>query len=127
MISSKDVAMKTQARCLVVLAALNASAAYAACEMPTLVAAIPDGATATEDELLAVQVEIQSYISAMDRYIACQNEEMEGSRDNATADYLYLMSTRIESARQEVDKVASDFNEQVNAFRSARSAAINIR
>ena len=52
---------------------------------------------------------------------------MEGSRDNATADYLYLMSTRIESARQEVDKVASDFNEQVNAFRSARSAAINIR
>jgi hypothetical protein len=119
--------MKRLARCLVAVAALYASAAFAACEMPALVAAIPDGASATEDELLAVQVEIQAYITAMDRYIACQNEEMDGSRDSATADYLYLMTARIESARQEVDKVATDFNEQVNAFRAARQAAPGIR
>lgn len=119
--------MKTFATSLIAIAAFKASAAFAACEMPALVASIPDGATATEEELLAVQVEIQAYVTAMDRYIACQNEEMAGSRDNATADYLYLMSTRIESARKEVDKVASDFNEQVNAFRSARQAATNFR
>jgi hypothetical protein len=119
--------MKIQARYLVAVVAMSATTAFAACEMPTLVTSIPDGASATEEELLAVQAEIQTYISAMDRYIACQNEEMEGSRDGATADYLYLMSTRIESARKEVDKVATDFNDQVNAFRSARRAAPNIR
>lgn len=116
----KDIVMKTLAGCLTTAAVLNASAAFAACEMPSLVTSIPDGAVATEQELLAAQAEIQAYVQAMDRYIACQNEEMEGSRDNATADYLFLMSARIESARQEVDRIASDFNDQVNAFRSAR-------
>jgi hypothetical protein len=119
--------MKIQTGCLVAVAAMNATAVFAACEMPALVASIPDGTRATEEELLAVQAEIQAYIGAMDRYIACQNEEMAGSRDVATADYLFLMSTRIESARQEVDKVATDFNDQVNAFRSARRAGPNIR
>ena len=119
--------MKTLATCFLALAGLSASAAFAACEMPTLVASIPDGATATEEELLSVQSEIQAYITAMDRYIACQNEEMEGSRDSATSDYFYLMSTRIDSARKEVDKVATDFNDQVNAFRSARAAPADTR
>lgn len=116
----RDIVMKIPASCLAAAAFLNASAVLAACEMPSLVASIPDGALATEDELLTAQTEIQAYIQAMDRYIACQNEEMEGSRDNATADYLFLMSTRIESARREVDRVATEFNDQVTAFRSAR-------
>ena len=119
--------MKILASSFLAVAAFNAAAAFAACEMPALVTAIPDGATATEEELLAVQIEVQAYVQAMDRYIACQNEEMDGSRDNATADYLFLMSTRIESARKEVDKVASDFNAEVNAFRNARQAAVNVR
>lgn len=123
----QDIAMKMLASSLVAAALLGAPAAFAACEMPSLVTAIPDGATATEEELLAVQAEIQAYITAMDQYIACQNEEMEGSRDGATADYLYLMSTRIESARREVDQVATDFNDQVTAFRAARQAAANPR
>jgi hypothetical protein len=33
------------------------------------------------------------------------------------------MTRRIEAAREEVDKVAADFNDQVNAFRAARQAA----
>lgn len=119
--------MKIPASCLVAAAFLNASAAFAACEIPSLVASIPDGTTATEEELLAAQVEVQAYIQAMDRYIACQNEEMEGSRDSAMADYLFLMSTRIESARQEVDRIATAFNDQVNAFRSARRPGPDVR
>jgi len=119
--------MKTLSACLLALATFNATAAFAACEMPALVASIPDGVTASEQELLAAQAEVQAYIQAMDRYIACQNEEMDGSRDGATADYLFLMSTRIESARREVDQVASDFNDQVTAFRTARQSAPDFR
>jgi len=119
--------MKTLISCLPFAASLFVSAAYAACEMPALVAAIPDGAQAAEEDLLAAQVEIQAYVAAMDVYIACQNEEMSESGDNASADYLFLMTSRIASARAEVDQVASDFNDQVNAFRAARQAAPSIR
>ena len=119
--------MKTLVSCLLFAASLFVSAAYAACEMPTLVASIPDGAAASEEDLLAAQIEVQAYVAAMDDYIACQNEEMTASGENASAEYLYLMSTRVESAREEVDRVASDFNDQVNAFRAARQAAAGTR
>ena len=119
--------MRIAAFGLVLVAALSASAARAACEMPALVASIPDGQTASEEELLAAQTEVQAYIAAMDDYIACQNEEMTADEGDTTADFLYLMSQRIESARAEVDKVATDFNDQVNAFRAARGAGLGQR
>jgi hypothetical protein len=101
---------------------LVARAASGACEMPSLVAAIPDGAMATEQQLLTVQTEVTSYVAAMDRYIACQSEEIAARGDTATAEFLYLMSTRIESARKEVDTIATRFNAQVNAFRATQPA-----
>jgi len=115
--------MKRIATGFVPFFALLAHNAFAACEMPSLVASIPDGARATEEELLAAQNAVKSYVAAMDRYIACQNEELRVTGNNATDDYLYQMSMRIETARTEVDAVASKFNDQVNAFRGARQAA----
>jgi hypothetical protein len=115
--------MRIPALCVFVVACLEAPAVLAACEMPALVASIPDGTLATEQELLAAQSEVQAYIAAMDQYIACQNEEMTADEEDTTDDYLFLMSRRIESAREEVDQVAADFNDQVNAFRAARQAA----
>jgi len=112
--------MKTLASCLAIMASLIAHASFAACEMPSLVASIPDGTTATEDELFEAQTRIQAYIAAMDEYIACQNEEMSANGEGASDQYYYQMSERIEAARAEVDAVATDFNDQVEAFRAAR-------
>jgi hypothetical protein len=114
--------MKTRLRCLVAVAGLFTVAAFADCEMPSLVAEIPDGARATEVELLAVQAEVTAYIAAMDRYIACENDELTAREEDATAEFLFRMSTRIESARNEVDAIATNFNDQVNAFRATRQA-----
>jgi hypothetical protein len=105
-------------RC-VVLTSLVAGVASADCEMPSLVRAIPDGATATEAELLAAQADVKAYIAAMDGYIACTNEELTAGGDDAMSEFLYLMTTRIEAAREEVDAVANTFNDQVSAFRVA--------
>ncbi len=100
-----------------------AGTASAACEMPSLVGAIPDGATASEQQLLVAQTEVRAYVAAMDRYIACQHQELTAQGETANAEFLYLMSTRIESARKEVDAVATRFTDQVNAFRAARPGA----
>ena len=112
--------MKNPTFWLVPAAALWVSTAHAACEMPTLVSSIPDGTTATEAELLAAQAEVQAYIVAMDAYIACENEELTTSGDDATSLYLYQMSERIKFAQIEVDRVAENFNQQVVAFRATR-------
>jgi hypothetical protein len=107
---------------LIAGALLAAGAARAACEIPAPVASIPDGATATEQELLATQTAIQAYVAAMDRYIACENEQLQTSGENAAAEFLFMMTTRIESARNEVDTIATRFNDAVRAFRAARPA-----
>jgi len=116
--------MKNPTIWLVPAAALWVTMAQAACEMPTLVSTIPDGTTATEAELLAAQAEVQAYITAMDAYISCENEELTTSGDDATSRYLYQMSERIEFARGEVDRVAENFNQQVVAFRETRGAPL---
>ena len=107
---------------LAIAAALGAGQAYAACEIPAPVESIPDGTSATEQQLLAVQTEIQAYVAAMDRYIACENEQLQTRGDNAAAEFLYLISARIDSARKEVDTIAGRFNDEVRAFRAARPA-----
>ena len=108
---------------LALVAALNAAQAIADCQMPTGIASIPDGATATQEQLLAKQDEVRNYISAMDRYIACQNEELQTRGDDAGSEYLFQMAARIEAARSEVDAVATRFNDAVNAFRAAQPPA----
>jgi hypothetical protein len=112
--------MKTPASCLAIIAGLMSHASFAACEMPSLITSIPDGTTATEEDLFQAQTQVQAYIAAMDDYIACQNEEMRASGDGASEQYLYQMAERIAAARAEVDAVATDFNDQVEAFRAAR-------
>ena len=116
--------MKAMIAGFVLSCACFAGTASAACEMPALVGAIPDGRMATEQQLYAVQTEVRAYVEAMDRYIACQNQELTARRESANAEFLYLMSTRIESARKEVDAVATRFNDQVNAFRASRPGAL---
>jgi hypothetical protein len=115
--------MKIIVSCLAVAASVTATAALAACEMPSLVASIPDGATATEQELLAAQAQVKAYVEAMDGYIACQNEETAQASDDGVepaTEFYFQMSTRVRMAREEVDAIATRFNEQVNAFRAAR-------
>ena len=107
---------------LVILVGLCAQSAFADCEMPSLVSSIPDGETATEAELLRAQTEIRAYITAMDDFIACQNEELAVQGEDATDRYLFQMKERIDAANREVDQVATEFNDQVVAFRAARPA-----
>lgn len=119
--------MKTLTSCIAITASLFAHASFAACEMPSLVASIPDGTTATEEDLFQAQTQIQAYIAAMDEYIACHNEEMKASGERASEQYLYQMTERIAAARAEVDAVASDFNDQVQAYRAARQFPASAR
>ena len=89
-----------------------------ACEYPPLVA-VPSGEDATMEELLAVQAQIKEYMTAMEGYLVCVNEETEATGDNAPEEYEQIMAGRHNSAVTEMEAVAEIFNEQVQAFREA--------
>jgi len=110
--------MKILARCLLLMAGGFALPVFAACENPTLVS-VPDGATATKDQLLSVQEQIKAYMAEMETYLACINEELEAGGEDATAEFKSLMVTRHNMAVTEMESVADSFNKQVQAYRAA--------
>ena len=89
-----------------------------ACEYPPLVA-VPSGEDATMEELLATQAQIREYMTAMEEYLVCVNEETEAAGDNAPEVYGQIMAERHNSAVLEMETVAESFNSQVQAFQAA--------
>ena len=95
--------------------------AAAACEAPSPVA-MPDGATATRDQMLAAQQQVRAYQAAMNEFVACIDSELEGEGEQAPEEFKSLMVSRHNAAVTEMEGVAAAFNEQLRAFRAANPA-----
>ncbi|HEX7081133.1 MAG TPA: hypothetical protein VF329_08980 [Gammaproteobacteria bacterium] len=97
-----------------------ATAGALACETPSMVN-VPDGTTATMEQMVAAQQEVKDYVAAMEDYLACVNEELEAAGEDAPEEYKALMIERHNSAVGEMEAVAAAFNEQVRAYRAAHA------
>jgi hypothetical protein len=71
------------------------------CERPSAPTSIPDGASASKEDMLAAKKAVDAYKSAIDEYLTC--EKSGAKKDGATAELL---------------KVADRFNAQVKAFKA---------
>jgi hypothetical protein len=64
------------ALCLVALGTVGAvPASYAACSYPKAPSQIPDGKTASKDEMIAAQSQVKQFLADMDVYLKCVDEE----------------------------------------------------
>jgi hypothetical protein len=87
----------------VLLTALLAAVAIPAmgCDRPAAPSAIPDGKTASKEEMLVAKKQVDAFKSGMEEYFAC--EKSTAKKDAAGA---------------ELVKIADRFNAQVKAFKS---------
>ena len=93
-----------------------------ACDYPDR-PAIPDGATASKDDLLAAKASVQEYMQAVDAYLMCI-EEAERSAiaemDNPTEDELLrrdeMLNKRFDAANEEKALVGEQFNQEIRAY-----------
>lgn len=90
-----------------------------ACEDAPMVGPIPDGATATEAQMLAARDQITAYMTAMENYLVCLDDELAAKSAEATAEYKELMEKRIVAGDDERRRVAASFNEALQAYRQA--------
>ena len=104
------------------LAALACGAfAASACESPTMIK-VPDGKTATMDQLLAAQAEVKAYMAAMETYIACVDGELDAQGETAPDEFKSMMLARHNAAYDEMQSVATAFNDQIRAYKAANPA-----
>jgi len=90
--------------------------ALAACPYPEDVI-VPDGATATSEDMVNGQTRIKQYMAEMEAYLDCLDQEEADLDREPTQDEVTLHNQRHNSAIDQMEKVASDFNEQVRAFK----------
>ncbi|MCB1625759.1 MAG: hypothetical protein KDI32_14285 [Pseudomonadales bacterium] len=116
--------MKTIASVLLVAAASLVSQAYAGCTYPTAPEKIPDGASATLEEMTAAKSLVVQYNKDMEGYLACLKLENDGkiaeAGDKITPEQKQelarMEAQKHNAAIDELEAVAARFNEQLRAY-----------
>jgi len=125
--------------CLLASAAL-AAPAQAACSYPRAPDAMPDGETATKEQMLAGKKEVTRYNDDMTAYLNCITLESKGTLDQMDKDggdlksdeekkalqarkdeYQRKHTERHNAAVDEVTAVVERFNEQLRAYKKKQS------
>lgn len=117
---------KTTLAFLTLLAALGATGAQAACIYPRAPENIPDGSTATLEQMVAAQQAVKQFDADITAYNACLDMELQSlladpNLDEARRNELRAMQVKKNNAAvDEAQAVADRFNEQLRAFKAAQ-------
>jgi hypothetical protein len=88
---------------------------------------IPDGATASKDELLAAKDGVQTFLASVDEYLQCVELEEQAAlasidtptpEDRAERDK--SLNRKFDAANEEKAMVGEQFNQQVRAYNAKR-------
>jgi hypothetical protein len=105
----------------VLVAAFLFVSVASACESPAVVS-VPDGKTSTKEQMLAARDQVKAYMSSMEAFMKCVDDEAAGKGDGAPPEYKDQMAARHNNAVAEMEAVASAFNDQLHAYNAAHPA-----
>ena len=110
-------------------AGLLATPAFADCVYPAAPTNLPDGRTATLEQMVAGQKTVQEYDKVIKEYVDCIDHELEASiakagdslKPQQKTDMQKVEAQKHNAAIDQLQSVADRFNEQVKVFK-ARTA-----
>ena len=108
------------------LAMLMAAAANAECAYPKEPSSLPDGASATQDQMVAGMKAVKEYNGQVTTYLDClekeTNERVEAAGPDAPAEQIEqikaIHTKRHNAAVEALEQTAARFNEQVKTFKA---------
>ena len=108
------------------LGLLMAAAANAECTYPKEPSNMPDGATATQDQMVEGMKAVKEYNTQVTNYLSCLEQEMnarvEAAGPDAPADQIEqikaIHNKRHNAAVDALEQQAARFNEQVKVFKA---------
>jgi hypothetical protein len=111
---------------LAATAVLTAGPVYADCSYPTPPEKLPDGNSATLEQMVAAQKAVKEYDKAINAYVACikleHDDAVAKAGDKLTpeqkADMQRVEVQKHNAAIDQLQSVADRFNEQVRVFKA---------
>jgi hypothetical protein len=114
------------------LSALSIASAYADCPYPHAPGSIPDGRTATRDQMIAAQKTVKQYTADMDDYLKCMDSatpkdsditpDMSAAQKQAITKQIQMGVEKHNAAVTDEEAMAARFNEQLKAYKAAQAA-----
>lgn len=101
-----------------VLAAFGLQAAEAACIYPPEVN-VPEGKTASKEQMTAAGGSVKEYMAKVEEYLACLDKEESDLGDAVTDEQKAVHTAKHNSAVDALNAVAARYNEQVKEFKKA--------
>ena len=111
---------------IALIGALAVGPAYAACTYPNPPDKLPDGATATRDDMLAGKKLVTAFDQAIGEYNTCLQKEADAAiaklaaddkeRDSKKADIQKMADQKHNAAVEADEQIATRFNEQLRAY-----------
>ncbi|MEM7430840.1 MAG: hypothetical protein AAF351_02755 [Pseudomonadota bacterium] len=115
---------KFSAACLLMMAAPMAFA----CDYPER-PTIPDGSTASKEEMITAKNDITAWMTGVDDYLTCietaEKEAVQAMEDADPADLERrdaMLSKKFDAANEQKVLLGEEFNQQVRAYNAARSS-----
>lgn len=109
---------------LAIVSLMFSSPLALACDYPQRVK-IPNGATATKDEMIDGQRAVKDYMASMDEYLACIDKEekdtlatMSEISDEEREVRAAALVKKHNAAVEEMELIAARFNEEVRAYKA---------
>lgn len=100
------------------VAALMLSSVYAECIIPETVP-VPDGGTATEEEMLAGQKQVKQYIANLGAYRSCIEAEEAAIGEEQTDKQRTTYNQMYDASVDAEESIAAQFNAEVQAWKKA--------
>lgn len=114
--------MNTTLKIILASSFLLGAAPAIACDYPSK-PAVPDGATATKEEMLSASASIKEYLAKVDDFLLCIEDEEKAAiaaMDNPSDEELQrrseMLDKRFEAANEEKALLGEQFNQQVRAY-----------
>jgi len=105
------------------VALISMASAALACDYPKRVV-VPDGATASKDDMIAGQRSVKDYMAAMETYLSCIEAEEAAAvlelgnlGESAKRQRADMFNKKYNAAVEEMNLVAEEFNLQVRAYK----------
>ncbi|MGD2168007.1 MAG: hypothetical protein PVF63_07860 [Gammaproteobacteria bacterium] len=92
--------------------------AQSQCDRPAAVT-IPDGASATLDQMLEAQTGVREYLSTMEAYLDCMNEMIDSADEDTPPETVNEWINTYNEGVGEMESTASRFNEERVAYQQA--------
>ena len=96
------------------------SPVHAVCPYPEKVS-VPNGATASNDEMVNGQTLVKQFMAEMEDYLDCLDREEATIAEKQTPDAKDLHVQRHNAAVDAMEKMAAKFNEEIRAYKTANN------